>query len=436
MAATASDSFDSSAKGYLRAGYILLGVLVLVIGGWSALTSINGAVVAPGVIVVENRPQDVQHLDGGMVAEILVREGNLVSEGDVLVRLDPTQVDASIQILRTRLAEVRALIARLEAERDGLDLVAYPDSVIQTNTPEVRRAVIGQNRLFAARTAATEGEVSQLGQRVNQLQEQIRGREGLILSSRSQIDLVRDELASLRTLLDRGFVSKTRVLALEREQARLQGDISSSRAEIARLESAIGETRVQILQVEKQRQSDILTQLREAQTQDSEVREQLVTADAQGARISVTAPVSGRVLSTAINTIGEVVAPGGLLMQIVPQDEKLLIETQVAPADIDQVYPGQPARVRLSAFNMRSTPELWGEVTATAPDRLIDEVTGVPYFNVRVTISDEELGRLPPNLEMRPGMPAEAFMQTESRSVLSYLIKPAGDALSRGFREE
>ena len=430
------EPFDAPARRLLRWGYGLLAVLVVGVGGWSAVTNIAGAVVAPGVIVVENRPRDIQHLDGGIIAEILVREGDIVEAGEVLVRLDPTQVDANIQILRTREAELEALIARLEAERDGQETITYPETVLQARSPEVERAVNGQDRLFAARTLAAEGQVAQLRERENQLEQQIRGLRGRMEASMNQVRLVRDELQGLRTLLARGYVARTRVLQLEREESRLQGEISNSRAEIARLRNAIGETRLQILQIEKERQSEILTQLREAQTTLAEVKEQLGTSVAQGERISVRAPLAGRVLATEANTIGEVVAPGGLLMQVVPLNENLVIETQVDPADIDQVYPGQPARVRLSAFNQRRTPELWGEVMATAPDRLVDEVTGMPYFLVRVNIADGELERLPPSLEMRPGMPAEAYMQTESRSVLSYVVKPAQDAMSRAWREE
>ena len=427
---------EGMARRYLRIGYVLLGLLVLGIGGWAVFTNINGAVVAPGVVVVENRPRDIQHLDGGIVAEILAREGQVVERGDILLRLDPTIVDANTQVVRTRLSEAQARLARLAAERDGADVIVFPDTVLGSDDPMVKRAKEGQAKLFDARQTAANGLREQLNQRIRQSGDQISGLESRNLAAARQVQLIDDELTGLRQLLARGFVSKTRILALERERSRLQGEMATARSEIARIQNNIGETRVQILQLEKDRQTEVLSELREVQTEAAELEERLTAALDQGRRISVRAPVGGRVLNSEVNTIGEVIAPGALLMQIVPADEKLLIETQVNPADIDQVYPGQTTRVRLSAFNQRRTPELFGEVTATAPDRLIDEVTGMPYFAVRVQLNDGEMDRLPPQLELQPGMPAEAYIQTERRTVLSYLLKPAEDAMSRAWREE
>ena len=423
-------------RGWLRRGYLALGVLVLGLGGASAVIDIRGAVVAPGVVVVENRPRNVQHLDGGIVAEILVRDGETVSAGQVLMRLDPTVVDANRDILTTRMSEMDALIARLEAERDRRSSIDFPGDLTSSSDPVVMRAVDGQRRLFEARRNATDGQITQLREQIVQAREQIMGLEGRIAAASRQVRLVNDELGGLRTLLDKGFVSKTRILQLERERSRLQGEISAAEADIARIRSTIGETNVRISQIERDRQTQVLTDLRAAQAESSELRERQTTVMDQSKRIDIRSPVDGRVLNTAVNTVGEVIGPAEVLMQIVPEGERLIIETQVDPANIDEVYPTQYTHVRLSAFNQRTTPELDGEVLAIGPDRLVDQVTGMPYFLVRVTIPPQELDRLPDDLVLTPGMPAEAFMQTEARSVLSYLVKPATDAMSRAWREE
>ena len=423
--------------GYLRAGFLAIAALLFGVFGWAAIANIKGAVLAPGVIAVEGKPAIIQHLDGGIVGEILVKDGDTVSAGDVLLRLDPTQIEANREIVTLQLNETLARVYRLQAERDFQSRITWPESLLSAREqPRVARAMDGQEKLFRARRAALLGQTSQLRERISQLGEQINGLNAQITSKQSQAVKIREEAASKRTLVEKGYLGRPAVLALEREQLRLEGDVANHEAEKARLRASISETEQQISQLRRDQQSEVLTELRRADTEASGFREQLTAASAQSDRIDILAPVAGTVHNLQITTLGGVVGPAAEILQIIPSDAQLIIEAQVQPQDIDQIYGGQPTTVTLSAFNMRSTPQLNGQVTSIAPDRLIDPITGLPYYTVKIEIPPNELARLDDNLTLIPGMPAESFMQTDDRSVLSYLLKPATDAMRRAGREE
>ncbi len=422
---------------FLRMGFIGIFLLVGIGLVWGSLAQIKGAVIAPGVVVVEGKPKTLQHLDGGIVGEIFVKDGDAVMEGDVVMRLDPTMLDANEDLVNTRLRETMARVARLEAERDGLDVIVWPEELTQTkDDPIVASAMLGQEKLFNARRIAALGQVEQLQQRIAQFKDQINGLTSLINSKENQAMKIREEADAKRTLVEKGWLAKPVILTLEREELRLKGDVANHQSEIARIMNSISETDVQILQLRRERQAEVLAELRQADTEASDFKEQLTTASDQLRRIDVIAPVSGKVHNMTITTLGGVVTPGQEIMQIIPADDRLIIEAQVDPADIDQIYAGQKTTVRLSAFNMRTTPEMNGLVIQSSPDRIIDQVTGMPYYSVKIEIPPNELARLPENLTLLPGMPAESFMQTDSRSVLSYILKPATDAMDHTFREE
>jgi HlyD family secretion protein len=425
-------------KHYLRVGYIGVAALVFGLFGWSAFAKIKGAVIAPGFIGVEGKPALIQHLDGGVVGEIFVRDGDSVDAGDPLIQLDPTEIDASREIVEVQLNETRARAERLRAERDGLSAIPFPDDLLASaqNSPRVRDAVMGQRNLFEARRAALQGQVGQLVQRQNQSESQISGLRSLIRSNIEQVGKLDEERIAKQTLFERGYLGRPAILALEREQLRLEGDTQSRRAEIDRLQGQMVETQGQIAQLQRDQQAEVLTELRQSEAEVSAFREQLKAASAQAGRVLITAPVTGTVHNLMITTTGGVVQPAAELMQIIPSNAALVILTQVQPADIDQIYVGQPATIRLSAFNARTTPELNGSVYRIAPDRLVDPMTGFPYYEVQVELPTSELLQLPTNLTLMPGMPAEAYMQTESRTVLNYLMKPATDAMRRAGREE
>lgn len=423
---------------YVRIGYIGVALLVFGLFGWAALANIRGAVVAPGSVAVDGKPAIIQHLDGGIVGEIYVRDGQSVTAGDPLIRLDPTEIDANREIVEIQLNETRARVERLKTERDGLRVISFPQDLLDAaaNEPRVARAINGQRDLFAARRAAGDGQRAQLRQRIDQSESQITGLSALIRATTEQLDKVLEERDAKQEILEKGFIGRPAVLALEREALRMQGDIQSRQSEIDRLRSQITETRDQIEQLTRDRRAEVLLELRQAETEVSGFREQLTAASAQSQRVVITAPVSGIIHNLSITTTGGVVQQAAELMQIIPDGADLVIITQVQPADVDQVYVGQAATIRLSAFNARTTPEVNGFVARISPDKLTDPTTGFPYYEVEVDIPVDEMARLPDNLTLLPGMPAEAFMQTESRSVLEYLLKPATDAMRRAGREE
>jgi membrane fusion protein, type I secretion system len=421
---------------YLRQGFIALFILVVCLGGWAAIFKIKGAVIASGVVVVEGEAKTLQHLDGGIVGEILVENGDIVKKGQVMVRLNPTAMEANRTIVEKRLFEAQARIDRLRTEWDEAKEISWSkilrDAAARTDVAEI---LTGQQKLFEARKKSMNGQVAQLRQRIAQSREQIQGLRNLIVSKQSQISLIGEELEGLRTLLEKGYVSKTRVLALEREQARLEGDISTHRSDISRTNSAIGETEIQILQIKKDATAEILTELRQVESERSDLSEQLITASDQFERIDIISPVAGIVHDMSVTTIGGVITPGQPIMQIIPINDRLIIEARIRPIDIDQVYVGQPARINLSAFSQRTTPQLDGFVINTSADSLIDQVTGAPYFSVSIEIPAGEKEKLG-DLTLIPGMPAESFIQTEERTVLNYILKPFSEQLGRSLREE
>ncbi len=421
---------------YLLVGFFLIFAMIASFALWSALAPIQGAVIAPGTVVVEGKPKTLQHLDGGIVGEILVRDGDKVSAGDVVMRLDPTSLNASRDLLQKRLNEAEALRARLTAERDGRNVIPW-DILFPAaqRTPSLDQIINDQAQLFQTRQRAFGGELAQLKKRLQQSDEQISGLISQSDASKSQLSIIVRELEGLQELFKDGYVSQTRILTLEREEAGLKGQIASIAAEIARAKTVIGETEIEILQVTRARKEVALTELRVKESEISDLKQQLISATDQAGRVDVIAPVSGRVHNMTVTTLGGVVTPANPIMDIIPDTDRLIIESQVEPMYVDQLYIGQATTVRLSAFNQRTTPELNGEVKSISANTTIDQATGFPYYTVMIEIPTDELARLK-GLILVPGMPAEAFMQTDERTLINYLLKPATDQLNRAFREE
>lgn len=410
--------------------------LVAGFGSWSILAPIQGAVIAPGSVIVEGKPKTLQHLAGGIVGEILVRDGDKVEAGDVVMRLDPTSLTANRNLLQKRLNEATARVARLKAERDGRSNIDWESALPGfKDRPEVKMIINDQEKLFRTRRQAYTGETNQLRKQIEQSDQQKVGLIGQIASSQNQIKLITQELEGLKSLLEQGYVSQTRVLALEREQSALTGRIASHQSDIARIGTAIGEIEIQILQVKRMQQESVLTELRVSESEINDLTEQLISALNEVKHIDVITPISGTVHNMSITTLGGVITPAIPIMDIIPDTGKFLIESQVDPASIDQIYVGQLTTVRLSAFNQRTTPELNGSVVNISANTIVDPVTGFPYYTVKIVIPQDELDRLK-GMALVPGMPAEAFMQTDKRSAMNYLLKPATDQLSRAFKEE
>ena len=406
------------------------------LGGWSVFASISGAVIAPATLVAETYSKKIQHKEGGIVRRIMVKDGDIVREGQDLVVLDDTEVKAELGVIDALLLESVANRARLEAERDDAEAIEFPSELRERQgDANVAKVTLGQRKLFDARRAAISGKKQQLNQQIAQMGEQIDGLDAQKVSKDSQLKLIADELVGLHVLLKKELVQKSRVLALEREAARLQGERGELLAAArAGAETKIAELNVQILQIDEEERAQTLSELRDVETKIAQLQERQFAARSQLTRSAIKAPIGGDVYQLAVHTVGGVIAPGETVMLILPEADDLVLQAQVAPQDIDQVQVGQRARVRFAAFNMRRTPEVDAEVIQVSADTSrVDEDTPA-FYAVRLSIPPTELAKLGDN-RLKPGMPAEAFIQTSSRTPLSFLIKPLTDQIAHVFRE-
>lgn len=405
------------------------------LGGWAATVPLAGAVISPGFVVVDTNVKTVQHLTGGVVGEIRVRDAMRVREGDLLIRLDETVTRANLQVVVKQLNELTARQARLEAERDGASDIAVPAALAQNaDDPEVARALAGERTLFQARLTVREGQRRQLRGRIGQIREEIGGLSAQETARRRQVDLIQRELVDIRDLFGRNLVPRTRLVELEREAARLAGDVGQFVAERARAEGRITESELQILQIDQDLRREVSTDLRDVQTRIGELVERRVAAEDVLKRIDIRAPQTGIVHQLAYHTVGGVIPAGQPIMQIVPGDDVLVIEIRVAPQDIDKVAVGQPAVIRFTSFPHGTTPEIAGSVIRVSADLVREQQTNAMHFTARVAVGEGELARLGSN-RIVPGMPAEVFVRTGDRTALSYLVKPISDQISRAFRE-
>ena len=419
----------------LRTGLRVLLAVSLLAGGWIALMPLAGAVVVPGNLVVQSNVKTIQHPTGGVVAEIAVHDGMRVSAGDLLVRLDATQAQASLQMVSKQLDEVRARISRLVAERDGLAQPQIPAEIVaRAAESNVATLLASEASLFKARSTARESQKDLLERRVAQLGEEIVGLDAQVGSKAKQLELIASELSGVQDLYDKRLVPLTRLTTLQRESARLDGERGQLISAIAETKSKIGEARLQIVRLDQDFRTDVVKELGEAQGKEAEFVERSVAARDLLDRIEIRAPTAGVVHQLAAHTISGVIRAGDAIMEVVPDTDDLQIEARLQPNDIDQVRTGQKAFIRFSAFNQRVTPQIIGTVSYVSADTSHDQQSNAPYFTVRVMLQDEERRRLA-GLQLVSGMPAEVFMQTGSRTMLSYLLKPITDQLQRAFVE-
>jgi HlyD family type I secretion membrane fusion protein len=407
----------------------------VVLGGWAALASIDGAVVATGSVVVESDRKTVQHLEGGIVQRLMVTGDAHVVEGQVLLRLDPTQERAKEEIARSAVYSAVAEEARLRAEAGGSDNIAFPAELTQrTSDPSAQRAMSDQRRRFDERRAARKIEISILQERIAQAQRQIQANNAQREASRAQSDSVSREYAKLKPLADQGIVAFPRVAALERTKAELDGKIGAYEADIARYGRAIDESRLQIDQVGQKVLEEATAKLAETGAQLADAREKLRVAADVLARMDVRAPRSGRIVNLKVHTVGAVIKPGETLMEIVPDNDVLVVAAKVSSLDINHVQVGLPTEIRLPSFKARSTPIAVGEVLSIAADAVRDEATHQPYYEVKVSV---EVAKFPDSIreKLKPGMMADVLIATGERTVLAYLTQPMTDAIRRGMRE-
>jgi HlyD family secretion protein len=420
----------------LRTGLRVLLVAVGLGGGWLTLMPLAGAVVVPGNLVVQSDVKAIQHPTGGIVAEIKVDNGKHVAAGDLLVRLDATQAKAALQSVSKQLDEQRAKIARLTAERDGLDQPEYPSELTsRMNDDNVRALLASENSLFKARSNTRQSQKDLLQGRVSQLNDEIAGMGSQSDSKSKQIELINGELAGVQDLYDKRLVPLTRLTTLQREAARIDGERGQMVSSIAETKSKIGEAQLQIVKTDQDFRTEVVKDLGEAQAKEGELVEKGIAARDQLQRIELRAPTSGTIHQLAVHTIGGVIKTGETIMEIVPDSDELEVEAHVQPKDIDHVHMGQDSFVRFSAFDQRTTPQLMGHVSFVSPDITTDQHTNSTFYTMRIVLSDDERHRLG-NVQLIPGMQAEVFVQTGSRTMMSYLMKPITDQLRRAFVEE
>lgn len=426
-----------------RLNLIGLAVIIFLVGGigsWASITQLAGAVIAPGSVVVESSVKKVQHPTGGVVGEILVKEGDSVEEGQVVMRLDDTVTRSTLGVVRSQLDENTAREARLLAERDGADAIEFPVTLtLRRDEKSVATAISGEERLFEARKKARAGQRSQLRERIVQSNEEIRGLSAQQDAKEHEVQFISQELVGVNELYGKQLVSISRIMTLERDKARLEGERGQYIAEIARARGKISETELQILQVDQDFRSEVLKDLREAQGKIAEFKERVTAAEDQLKRVDIRAPQSGIVLQLAVHTVGGVISNGETIMQIVPRADVLVVEAKVAPQDIDQISVGASTIVRIMAGDQRTMPDVTGVLTRVSADLTRDQPqagqqAGQAYYLVRVSLPEEEVRRLV-NLRLVPGMPAEAFIQTYARTPLQYLLKPLHEQIARTFRE-
>lgn len=435
MTNNSSNGEDRTLRNHLIGGTVIALVLTVGIGGWAATTELSGAITASGSVVVDSNVKKVQHLTGGIVGELLVREGDRVRTGDTLVRLDETVLRAGLAIVTKGLDEMRARKARLASERDGVERIVVPPELTDAPpSPELASALDSERKLFDLRRTAREGQKSQLRQRIAQLDDEVRGYAALQQAKAEEIELIQRELTGVRILWEKNLIQINRLTVLEREAARLRGELAQSMAASAQVRGKISEIELQIIQVNQDLSSEVAKELREIDGKIGEFIERKVTAEDQLKRIDIRAPQNGVVHQLNVHTIGGVVSPADPVMLIVPEADLLTVEAKVSPQDIDQLYVGQPASLRFTAFNQRTTPEIQGAISRISADVTSDQRTGQNFYTARVSITAEELARLG-NVKLLPGMPAEIFARTYDRSVLSYFAKPLSDQIVRAFRE-
>ena len=422
-------SIDESKRVGMAIFFLVFGVF----GVWSALAPLDGAAFAPGTVTVKSYNKVVQHLEGGIVADILVRDGDAVEAGQPLLTLDDTQARASLEIVNSQYVALRMREARLISERDGASKVEYP-TALALSTANAAQEVDAQNELFEARRDSNQGRIQILKQRVSQLQNQVNGMEALQATKEALAKSFAEELEDTQKLLDQGFSEKTRLREVERSFASFSGEAAELTANIAATRVQIGETELQILQQESDFHSEVASELSEVQTSLKDASERLTALRDVLSRTTVTAPDAGIVNGMQVHTVGGVISPASPIAEIVPGNDELVIQASVNPIDIDRVSEGQEARIRFSTFGSRA-PTFMGTLISLSADAMTNESTGAPFYLARIELnadSREELG----DLVLLPGMPAEVFINTGSRTFLQYLFKPLSNAVARSFNED
>ena len=424
---------DRSRKRLIFLGFLITFVGIGGLGAWAAMAPLQSAAVATGVVKVSSERKTVQHLEGGIIKEILVIEGSQVKAGQVLIRLDDTTAQARVDLLKGKLDQLMARSARLQAEQTSLDEIRFPEELLQRSDAEtVAQLIASEKELFRSRREALESEKEVLKQRNRQYTEQIDGLKDQISSTIVQLGTIREEKDAVEILYKKGAYPKPRFLELKRGAARLEGQIGSYRSRIAQVEERMSEVNLRVIELDKQRRQEVNAELQRVQNEIFETRERLGAAENTLERIAIRAPQDGTIVGLSIHTVGGVIRGGSPILDIVPEGDALVVEAKLRPQDIDVVHVGLAAEVRMTAFNYRTTAALPGTVTRVSADSFSDQPNLPTYYRVRVEIDPAHVN----DLELYPGMPAEVYLLTGRQTALTYLVKPIADSLRRGLLEE
>lgn len=417
-----------------RLGFSIIFVVFGVFGTWAAFAPLDSAAYAPGVVTVQTYRKTVQHLEGGIVKDVLVHDGDIVKKGDPIIILDDSQLRAEYEMTRSQLIAAKAMEARLVAERDNLASINF-DKVVELNNVRGTEARNGETQVFNARRGARLGQIAVLQERIGQLNQQIKGTDDMIGTKDNLGKSYSGEIGELNELLSQGFIDKQRLLEQERKLDMLKSEVADHRSSIIKTRLQINETQLQLLQISKDFNSDVVKQLSEVQTKAYDLQERDAALEDRLSRIVIRAPDNGMVIGMTVHTIGGVVRAATPLLDIVPSISDLIVEAHVAPVDIDRIGVGKLAQIRFSAFNSATTPDIEGIVTKVSADRLTDERTGQPYYLARLRLTEAGEKKLGDH-KLVPGMPADALINTGKRTMLQYLMQPARNAISESMIEE
>ena len=426
---------SASIRRLMMAGVAVSAFLVFGVGGWAVATEVAGAVIAQGRVIVESSVKKVQHPTGGVVGELLVREGQHVTAGEVVVRLDNTQTLANLDIIRQGIDELMARKARDEAERDGLDAVEFPPELLARRAdPKVARLIGDEQALFRLRLAERDGQKAQLTEQIGQLDEQSSGTVAEMDAKTKEIYWSKEELKGVQDLWKKKLVEFTRLTALQRDGARLDGERGRLASTLAEIRGKTAEIKLKILQVDEESRSEVGKELGEIRGKLAELRERRIAAEDQLRRIDLRAPQDGFVHQLAVHTVGGVITASEPVMLVVPDGEELTVEARIDPNEINHVSMGQAVVVRFPGLGARTTPEIDGSVAMVSADLSQDEKSGASFYMIRIALSETQVERLGA-VKLMPGMPVEAFIETPPRTVLSFLLKPMRDQIAKAFRE-
>jgi HlyD family secretion protein len=436
MSAPNDPSRAWSVRGPLMTGLIAMMLLLGGFGGWAVMSELSGAVIATGRIEVDRNRQSIQHPEGGVVAELLIDEGDRVEAGEAILRLAPGQLSRDLAVAQSQLFEVRVRRARLEAERDGAEAVVFPAALVSQAETDAEFADLlrGQDNLFGARAETLARETEQLRGRITQIEAQIAALDAQKAAREEQLALVEADLERQLGLLERGLIQSDPILRLQRDAAQLRGSLGELEARRAEAAERIIETELSILQLDTTRREEAIVQLREIRVTEEELRQRVADLDRRMAELDVRAPVAGRIIGLRVFGPQSVVRAADPVAFLVPDGRPLIITAQIPAIDVDQVFVGQDVTLRFPAFDMRNMPDLIGQVSQVSADVFTDEASGLSFYRAEIVLGEGEVARLAPR-QLLPGMPVEAYIRTEDRTPLAYLLEPFSAYFNRAFRE-